>query len=164
MSASDVDRLDEAAATLRGLISEAHAATKDLRKATSDARSVLKAEVEAEVSTRLREEIRVQWSVFCEEVHKAVEISTEAVYKRFDDIVAILQGRGQESSIAELLAPLVFQKEKIDFDVLREREKRIRLRISRGEGKQWAEAREAVGREPYEPVSSDGTPYDPSEG
>lgn len=152
------DRLDEAAANLRALISEAHAATKDLRKATAEAKALVESGVEAEVKGQISAEVRVQWERFQGQVTEAIELATDSVYKRFDAMMSIFTGRGSERNLAEMMEPLVRNKDSFDFTELRDRERAVRVRISRaGEGEAWSAQRAAVGKEPYVPIHPDGS-------
>lgn len=142
----EIRTIDDAAATLRGLIREAHAATKDLRKATEAAREVVEDGVARAVRQRLASEVKAGWEEYSDQVSAAIVASTDAVYERFDSIFGILVGRRKPTDLPTLIHQKIEAGE-IDVDDLLRRERSLRVRISRTAGEEWQAQRETLGRE-----------------
>lgn len=105
----DLDALREATRV-------AHEATKDLKAAIKEARSVIaeiKAEAEIQVSERLEAAVKSGLAELDSSIEKAIEDSTDRVYARFDKIADILTGETKkdkqkgEPSMADLAKQVV---------------------------------------------------------
>ena len=93
MSAEEVEQLRQATR-------EAHEVLKDLRRAVRDGQQLVKSiEAAARVAVESRMEPVVKQSLkeFGQALDKAIEDSTEAVFRRFDRITELLMGEDRAS-------------------------------------------------------------------
>ena len=91
----DLDELPGRLIELRGLIRQAHEATSDLRAVLREAKAVrdsLPAAAEKAVTEQVGAEVKAGLDSFGEELDKAIEVGTQAVFKRFDRIEKLLLG------------------------------------------------------------------------
>lgn len=105
----------EEAEELKGLISEAHAAIKDIRAEQrglfilrgllqDDLRKV-RSELSSIAEEQIGEQVKTGLDEYKASLDSAIEAATEAVYKRFDGLADILMGEGDPSQ--ETLTSLV---------------------------------------------------------
>ena len=97
---SDLSELPQQLTELRDLIRRAHEATSDLRAVLREARAVrdsLPAAAEKAVTEQLSAEVNEGLRSFQSALDKAIDSGTDAVFKRFDGIEALLLGEDRES-------------------------------------------------------------------
>src|SRR5260370_25684708 len=90
---SDLDRLEAAVGECRGMVRQAHAATKDLRAAVREAKSELRALAKDEVAAQVQLEVSRQLEELGERTREAVTTATQKVIAEFDRFGESLLGK-----------------------------------------------------------------------
>lgn len=84
----DLAKVEQVTADLRAAIQEAHGLLKDIKQAKRD----IDEYVCPGIDNRLEAEVKKQLNLLNEATGKAIDSATEAVFKRFDKLTALLMG------------------------------------------------------------------------
>jgi len=95
--------MQEARAALRDDTRAAHEGAQELRAATREARELLGKLIEGEVTDRLGAEVAKGLESYQEVVDKAITDASDAVFRRFDRMVAALLGDDTDQPLEETL-------------------------------------------------------------
>jgi hypothetical protein len=90
---SDLDRLQAAIGECRGMIREAHAATKDLRTAVREAKKEVQDLTKDEVAGHIQAEVSRQLEELGERTQAAITAATQKVIAEFDRFGEALLGK-----------------------------------------------------------------------
>jgi hypothetical protein len=93
---SDLDRLPELLAELRGLVREGNGVVKDLWHAIRGARDAC-ADLPATVTSEITQEVTAGLEAYDKQLAIAIAEATQAAYDRFDTIAMICLGEDPES-------------------------------------------------------------------
>lgn len=94
-----IEQLEQTAETIRELVREAHAATKDLRHAIRDATEVLSS---TPVMQRIDHEVALGLERYANEIKRAQTAAVERVAATFDELAAIYLGEDDGLSLLTL--------------------------------------------------------------
>jgi ABC-type transporter Mla subunit MlaD len=86
----NLERLEAAIADAREVTRTAHEATKDLRAATRDARTLIDKLIESEIAQRISDAAKAGLAELAQSVDQATVSATDAVFRRFDKLASML--------------------------------------------------------------------------
>jgi len=96
------DQMFQVRDELRELLSEAHGVSKDLNRLIREAKQEISKlayeEIEKQMSQALGEAVKAGLDEYQSRIKEAVDRATDAVFKRFDILTAIMMGRGKQNA------------------------------------------------------------------